>query len=150
VDGALPISSTMDDATFFASPISTLVDSLTSSAYTCHDLLDAYATLNTRLTSSVRLLSQEKATFRALEVIQENAVSLAHAIRRDLLRARKEPCLDVEPVASGSSVTALELRVQALQNEVAVCHAAVQLLATLFKHPPLSGLIRGERREDHL
>jgi uncharacterized membrane protein len=150
VDGALPISSTMDDATFFASPISTLVDSLTSSAYTYHDLFDAYATLNTRLTSSVRLLSQEKATFRALEVIQENAVSLAHAIRRDLLRARKEPCLDVEPVASGSSVTALELQVQALQNEVAVCHAAVQLLATLFKHPPLSGLIRGERREDYL
>jgi uncharacterized membrane protein len=140
----------MDDATFFASPISTLVDSLTSSAYTYHDLFDAYATLNTRLTSSVRLLSQEKATFRALEVIQENAVSLAHAIRRDLLRARKEPCLDVEPVASGSSVTALELQVQALQNEVAVCHAAVQLLATLFKHPPLSGLIRGERREDYL
>jgi uncharacterized membrane protein len=147
VDGALPISSTMDDATFFASPISTLVDSLNSPAYTYHDLLDAYATLNTRLTSSVRLLSTEEAAFRALEVIRENAVSLAHAIRRDLLRATREPCLDSETVASGSSVTVLELQVQALQNEVAVCHAAVQLMATVFKHPRLSGLIRGEKRE---
>jgi uncharacterized membrane protein len=142
----LPISSTMDDATFLASPISTLVDSLTSSAYTYHDLLDAYATLNARLTSSARLLSEEGVTFRALEVIQESTVSLARATRRDLLRATKEPCLDTEPIASGSSVTALELQVQALQNEVTVCHAAVQLLATLFKHPSLSGLLRGEIR----
>jgi hypothetical protein len=149
VDDALPISSTrtMDDVTFLASPISTLVDSLTSSAYTYHDLLDAYATLNTRLISSVRQLGQKEATFGALEGIRENAVSLARAIQRDLLRATREPCLDSETVASGSSVTALELQVQALQNEVVVCHAAVQLVATVFKHPRLSGLIRGEKRE---
>jgi uncharacterized membrane protein len=79
---ALPMISprSMDDATFFASPISTLVDSLDSSAYTYHDLLDAYATFSARLSSSVRLFSQEGVTFRALEVIRENTVSLARAI----------------------------------------------------------------------
>lgn len=133
----------IEDPTFLESPVATLVDSLTSSAYTCHDLINAYTTLNFRLSLSQRLVAQKDAPLRALDAIRENARPVAQAIRRDTLRAQKDPFPGSQSlIASSSSVTALELRIQVLQDEVAVCHAALQLISVIFQFSRLTSIFR--------
>jgi hypothetical protein len=128
----------MEDPAFLESPVSTLVDSLTSPAYTPHDLIDAYTTLTFRLSTR-----QDDAPLRALDTVRAHARVLAQVIRHDVLRAAQDPLAEVQmAIASGSSTTALELRVQALQNEVAVCHAALQLVSLVFQSSRLTSLFR--------
>ena len=141
-------------ASFFKSPIATFAESLEdvdSDHISIHDLLEAYATMSSRIKATASLLQEADTGYPALGFLREHATTVYRCLYRDIRRALADSCptRPFDHVGSisyfvGISDHEAPANMKKQVNDVsAVCHAALVLVSNIFKFTSISAVFVG-------
>ena len=135
----------MQSATYFKSPIETLLESTEvdgSDHISQHDLLEAYNTLQTRIRSQIQAICQSDPDSLAWNAVKLCSSQILQVLRRDIRRALVIPPSALKKSSLEGSLASShpEITVDDVKNAAdssLVCHQSLRLLSDLFRFPPL-------------
>jgi hypothetical protein len=142
--------SPMNDSSYLASPISTLVYSNQPHALehiSANDLREAYTTLLARLRSHTHLLEAVNPPAPALDAIRRKARTVTDVLLRDMGRALVDPFDALAGYGgsdpSGSQLNLTELQKCTASDSAALCHHSLLLLSYILRYSDMHGCFDG-------
>ena len=147
-------SNSLFSLTYFKSPLLTLISSLdvsTADNLIVHDIIDAYATLSSRIRSISSLLTQGHSDFPALRAIANCSDALARCLQKDIRHALDDPfptSFQAPPLQvltqRETTDSSEEEIVHTARDASMLAQYAIQTTATLFRFRPFTALFSGE------